>query len=499
MTSSASGATIMANSNLPFSRDAYDDLADLFLTEPIDRAGRADPGSDAPLRFPLEAAGKSLAPAPLSTARSPRLLAIMRVNLPVIAGPWLEQAAAAIASQAGPVVLIRERGGKACLDLVAGRDGQQAAAAALAGPPESLPAAVEQLRDVIACWVVEAPSNADSRPSDWTGFDEIVLLTGADEAATVAAFAQAKSICASVRARPTLSLVVVGSDEETARRAAGRITQACAESLDCAIELRAIVRRMQPVPMRHLGRFVQAGKLTAQIADSLNRAAGKPIRQSQGPVHSEPKQASLPVAVTIPRVVLRPRTAAPAPTQPPGPRVGPRPAQVPPAEEQTIATSVTADQPSRHPSHEPAAVTAQAVPSTPPTDLHAPRTTQPPDTLLSLLGDLRPLEIDCPRAPGVELGFDLQGRLHAMAEDDSHESLQRLFVACDWVREHRALLCRLNPWLASVAGARGTVEVTPHLFTSRPRERRHLADGALRLHILVRDAADGIVAHLELN
>lgn len=133
--------------------------------------------------------------------------------------------------------------------------------------------------------------------------------------------------------------------------------------------------------------------------------------------------------------------------------------------------------------------------------VHMPQSAQSPGALLSLLNDLRPLEIDCPRALGVEFGFDLQGRLHALVEDVAPDALQRLFVACDWVREHHALLGCLNPWLASAAGARGAVEVTPHLFTSRPRERRHLADGPLRIHILVRDpaSADKVVAHMELN
>lgn len=501
----------MANSNLPFSRDAYDDLADLFLTEPAAASKHlAEPIGDTPLPFPGRRTCQAVdaKPAGASAVRPSRLMAIMRVNLPVIAGPWLEQAAAAIASQVGPVVLIRERNGKACLDLVAGRDGQQAAAAALAGPADSLPAAVEQLKPVIACWVVEAPVCAETRPTDWAGYDEVVLLTGADEAATVAAFAQAKSICASATVRPRLSLVVVGSEEEAARRSAGRIAQACEESLDCAIELRAIVRRMQPVPMRHLGRFVQSEELTLAMADALSHASGKPIASPVAPLKREPEWTAPPASVTVPRVVLRPRTAAASPaatlpTVPPELRSTPRLHQAPAAEARSVPSRFVPEEPRRSADREPPATESRPTPPVQPAIAEpSSRQAEPVGTLLSLLGDLQPLEIACPRAPGVELGFDLHGRLHALAEDDSAEALQRLFVASDWVREHGALLTRLNPWLASAACAdRGAVEVTPHLFTSRPRERRHLADGSLRIHILVRDAAGTgrIVAHLELN
>lgn len=112
------------------------------------------------------------------------------------------------------------------------------------------------------------------------------------------------------------------------------------------------------------------------------------------------------------------------------------------------------------------------------------------------------MQVDCPRASGVEFGFDAAGALHALAEDDTDASLQRLLVACDWAREHAALLQRLNPFLAHEAGAEAAaLRIVGHLFTSRPRDRRHLADGSLRLHVLIRDASDRrvVLAHVDLN
>jgi len=492
----------MANSNLPFSRDPYDDLADLFLTEPTQESSPADPGGHAPLPFPLRAATGACEsrPTEASAVKAPRLMAIVRVNLPVIAGPWLEQAAAAIASQAGPVVLIRERHGKLGLDLVAGRDGQQAAAAALATPAESLPAAVEQLQHVIACWVVEAPSSAAARPAEWDGFHEIVLLTGADQAATVAAYAQAKSICASASHRPAISLIVVGSEEDAARRSAGRIARACKESLGCAIELRAIVRRMQPVPMRNLGRFPQIGELGVSIAEALGRRSVWPVASPVAPVEIESPQAAPPVSLTLPRVVLRPRAAAKSSIETAGspmPMCEPSPAT--PAE--PVPTPPVARQPAPDVSRGTLGEAAESASSISPAIAKTTQRDESGGTLLSLLCDLQPLEVVCPRAPQVELGFDRTGCLHTLAEDDSAEALQRLLVASDWAAQHSDLLRRLNPWLAlAAASGGGPARVTSHLFTSRPRERRHLADGSMRIHILIRDAAAGkVVSHLELN
>ncbi len=496
----------MANSNLPFSRDAYDDLADLFLTEPAAGSQPAHPIGDAPLPFPRRTADEASEPRPTGPTAPcpPRLVAIVRVNLPIIAGPWLEQAAAAVASQDGPVVLIRERNGKVCLDLVAGRDDQRDVAAALAATPvESLPAAVERLNQIIGCWVVETPSSEDARPRGLEGLDEIVLLTGADEAATVAAFAQAKSIVASTRRRPALSLIVVGSEEETARRSAERIAHACEKSLKCAISLRAVVRRMQPVPMRHLGRFTQAGELTSAIADALSRPAQRLSATPEVPLETDSSRAARPADATIPRVVLRPRTAPPATIEATDLPPRPNPRRAPGTESLPTVPTPTADEerlPAMH--REPVRDGVQTAPPIHPPLAKPPPGIESPGTLLSLLGDLQPLEMACPRAPGVELGFDLHGRLHTLAEDDSADALQRLVVASDWAREHGELLTRLNPWLASAARvAGGAVDVTAHLFTSRPRDRRHLADGALRIHILIRDAASPgrIVAHLDLN
>lgn len=122
-------------------------------------------------------------------------------------------------------------------------------------------------------------------------------------------------------------------------------------------------------------------------------------------------------------------------------------------------------------------------------------------SLIDLVAGLKAMNVDCPRAPGVEFAFDSDGGLHALAEDESDASIQSLHVACDWAREHSHLLARLNPFLASHAGGALTAAITAHLFTSRPRERRHLADGPWRIHILVRDGVDSsrIAVHLELN
>lgn len=489
----------MTNPNIPFSRDAYDDLADLFLTEPVESASPADNADDVlPLPFPGRAVSSETRSHPTRprVAFSPRLVAMMRVNLPVIAGPWLEQAAAAIAAQAGPIALIRQRSEHTTMDLVSGRDAQQAAAAALTGPTESLPGTVARLRHIISCWIVEAHANSSEQPPDWSAFDEVVLLTGADEAATVAVFAQIKAICAAADPAPRLSLVIVGSDEHTATNSGDRIVQACHDSLNCTVQLRAVVRRMQPVPMRHLGRFARHDALVETLAAALNQPQPTPAPSASAAPAAAPATAT--PAAAGGRVALPPRLAPPTPTDPPVAEV------IPPRRVAATSNGNASHHAPTAPGPAPAAPGASAAPGPaidpPANGDHTPQAEVDRDTLVALLSDLQPLDVECPRAAGVELAFDQRGGLHVVAEDDSDAALQRLYVACDWVREHQNLLTRLNPWLA--ASARGRAPgITPHLFTTRPRERRHLADGALRIHILVRDAQSGgkVITHLDLN
>lgn len=482
----------MANPNLPFPSNAYDDLADLFLTEPAEssdpHAAHDDPD---PLPFPGRAATPSSEPRTMPAER-PRIISILRVNLPVIAGPWLEQAAASIAAREGPVVLLRERGHQTSIDLVAGRDGQTAVAAAQTAPTSSLPAAIAQLGSAVAYWIVESPAATEPGHHDWSHIDELVLLTGADEAATVAAFAQAKAICTAAAPPPRLSLVVVGSDDATARRAAGRIIKACEDSLECAISLRAVIRRMHPVPMRHLGRFPCESELVNVLASALTAPPNSVSADVQAPAVPQPR-ADAPTNRVALRPRLQPQTSDPPVPEAPRPaaRVAtPRPTRVkfdgpsPPASTEAMAP----EEPDvRRAADSPAAASASEP------------ETQPAQSLLSRLSELRPLNAVCPRAAQVELGFDGAGRLHALIDSDVEGALQQLLVASDWLREHHALLLQLNPWLA--AAPHGGSEPVLHLFTTRPRQWRHLADGAIRIHIVWKDDADGgrIVDHTDLN
>ncbi len=479
----------MTNSNVPYSRDAYDDLADLFLTDSHSaspQAARGESGPGEPLRFPARtgAEGEAKHESRRPKARG-RLLAMMRVNLPVIAGPWLEQAASVLAAELGPVALLRERGSHVMLDLIAGRAGQQAVSALRSDsdPATTLESAVRQLRDVMACWAVEAPTPSASGGVDWSQFDEIVLLTGADEAATVAAFAQVKALQAAVEVMPRLCLIVVGSEDDAARRAGGRIARACEESLGCDVELRAVVRRMQPVPMRHLGRFDRVQGSAALIARVLVEAGAASRAVS---VEAPAAARAEVVQGAPPRVALRPAALRTEAVEAPAGRPAERPVvKVPFSNEPAVAAARERNRSD--------GATERACSRSQPSEPSA----APTVTLVSLLSDLRPLDATCPRAPEVELAFDQQGRMHALVEDDGDASLQRLIAAGDWACEHGDLLRKLNPWLS----ANGEASAAPvlHLFTARPRERRLLADGSMRVHILVRDSDGAVVTHLDLN
>lgn len=497
----------MANPNAPTSRSAFDDLADLFLTEhdnaPLAHAGAAIEESNAharrlaPTPFPTDSAA-GLDPAEARFA--PRggkasLVAVAVVNLPVISGPWIDQAAALLAAQRGPTALIRHRGGKASLDLIAGREAQDAAAAALDGSIEGFDAAVQRCRRVVSLWMVEVRLCPDAPAVDLSAYDELVLLTGADEAAIVAAFHQIKRlgpIPPSVRLR----LIVAGSEESAAHLAAERINQACLHSLNHGIEVCGVMARMQPIPMRHLGRFDIAGGLDARLAEALNSPAPGCDQASAQPVSTETAGGAdhLPAA----RVALRPRLG-PAPSmdgaaqRPASNRAAPRAM----ADEPPAARAVRAEDEAPHSPRE--QVAAPRPPINGRRERNADGAANSAASLVDLVEGLKAMRLECPRAPGVEFAFDAHGALHALIEDTSDDSLARLYVAIAWAGEHQALLAQLNPFLASAAAS--GPPVTAHLFTSRPRERRHLADGPWRVHILVRDEVDPnrVAMHLDLN
>lgn len=450
-------------------RSEFDDLADLFLT---------DDGAAAVADCPAAARAESGGESPI--ARAPRIAALLVVNLPVFSGPWVDQAAAHLASQRGPTALLRRREGQISLDLFATRDVQQAAARATGAAPADLASIVECCRSAVAQWVVEIrPEDAGSAPGPGA-CDELILISGADEAAVVAAFGQIKRLDAVWRSRP-IGLVVAGSEQEAARRAAERIVQACRNSLELDVELRGIVPRMQPIASRPVAHLEERGDPLTVLAGVLSQPRVEPADRRAPAAQSESESPTAPVAPAAPRVALRPRPVPAAPL----PSVA---AAHPPHERMLRPTTPSgrsgeamrgADEPLAAPAVRPAA---------------------PARTLTDLVPGLKGMDLFCPRAEGIEFAFDSNGRLHALVEEDSESALARLHVACDWAGEHYSLLSRLNPFLAAPGGARGP-EVIAHLFTSRARERRHLADGSWRVHILVRDPTDAgrIAAHLELN
>lgn len=458
----------MIKPSAPLHRSEFDDLADLFLTD--DGAAEV---AHRPAAACAQGGGES------SNTQAPRIAALLVVNLPVFSGPWVDQAAAHLASQRGPTALLRRREGQISLDLFATRDVQQAAARATGPAPADLASIVECCRSAVAQWVVEIrPEDAGSAPGPGA-CDELILISGADEAAVVAAFGQIKRLDAVWRSRP-IGLVVAGSEQEAARRAAERIVQACRNSLELDVELRGIVPRMQPIASRPVARLEERGDPLTVLAGVLSQPRVEPADRRAPAAQNGPESHTAPAA---PRVALRPRPA-PAPPLPP------------------VAAAHTSHEQMLRPTT-PSGRSGEAMRDADvsrPAPAVGPAAPAPARTLIDLVPGLKGMDVLCPRAEGVVFAFDSNGRLHALVEEDSESALTRLHVACDWAGEHYALLSRLNPFLAAPGGARGS-EVIAHLFTSRARERRHLADGSWRVHILVRDPADAgrIAAHVELN
>ena len=553
---SASGARIAPAIVPPPGCEAFEEIADLFLT-PVDECvdpfdALLQPALDPPAPIadpighgdaqPLASLGETAADPATSSAvgpdsadEAPAVTALLPVHLPVAAGPWLDQAAAALAQaprDAGPVALIRGRDSAVTLDLFPHRLTNLDLGEALATPPRSLREARRRLVTLFPQWIVQIQSVTDLAAMPDLRVERLVLVTGADQAAVVATYQRLKqwrlSVASEAARTPRLGLIVMGSNPVVATAAARRVGEACRDFLGCEPELLAVVPRMQPVLMRRFGRFaIESDEspvrwinrdLRAKTGDGV---ISKVMANSDGrPASHETMRVAAPrldttlgtkdVGMTeLPAAWSCECSSSAAMADPTQTHLSALPiARLRPAAVDLGSTVTSAyipalpGQPSvscengRHP------LTA-AFPLGGSLDgelsgvNHSETNTAERGNARASLAEHVPglvsLAARCPKATDVELAIDADGRLHALTLDVGDASLERLHVACDWAREHRDLFATCfgvaRPGDAPIA----------HLFTDRPKTRRRLADGALRLHILAKAPAGGALVHLELN
>ena len=225
-------------------------------------------------------------------------------NLPVLAHPWLWHVAARL--DARPTALLR---------LAA--DGVQVAMLNASGPAESdrsdLAAWLLEAATVARRWWVVPRSGGEIDAVSALKAEEIVVVTGGDEAATVAAYQLVRRLVESAksegRGAPMTPLAVVGCTEAAAREAAATVSTAAQAFLGHPVPMAGAFPRLERTPVSHQRFFaeaVQPSELRAAIhmagdaawAGKAASAAGAPA-----PVPTPAIEATSSVAASVPAVV----------------------------------------------------------------------------------------------------------------------------------------------------------------------------------------------------
>ena len=382
------------------------------------------------------------------TADGPTLGAVTTVlvgNLPVMAGLWTTQFADAVARIAGPTALVRFERDDVTIELLRA-DGRQVPPAGPAAVSRWLPRAASTVRR----WLICVP--AETLPAEVLAVgQEILLMTGADEAAVTGAYLRLKYLAdEGINAGTPIErvgLVIVGATTEQAAHAAARIGDAARSFLGVDVETVACLPRIERVessaratypaeecpPIAQFTRELQSARVGASHRFDADLPTASLVMHTEAAA-VEPKFPSMQQPFTSRQEPLAHGDSAMDTTH------APRSGQ---AEHVAHTSQPSHASQSTHTSHA-APHTSHAAPHTP----HpAPARTAPafaalpiaelPLKLVPLLRGLRALGISCPMAPDIELALDDERRMHIVGRADQ---LARVRTARTWAAMHRELL-----------------------------------------------------------
>ena len=354
------------------------------------------------------------------TTDGPTLGAVTTVlvgNLPVMAGLWTTQFADAVARIAGPTALVRFERDDVTIELLRA-DGRQVPPAGPAAVSRWLPRAASTVRR----WLICVP--AETSPAEvLAAGQEILLMTGADEAAITGAYLRLKYLAdEGVNAGTPIErvgLVIVGATAEQAAHAAARLGDAARSFLGVDVETVACLPRIERVessaratypaeecpPIAQFTRELESARVGASHRFDADLPAASLVMHTEAAA-VEPKFPSMPQPFTSRQEPLAHGDSAMDTTHAPHtPHAAP------------------------HTPHAAPARTAPAFAALPIAEL--------PLKLVPLLRGLRALGISCPMAPEVELALDDERRMHIVGRADQ---LARVRTARTWAAMHRELL-----------------------------------------------------------
>lgn len=434
---------------------------------------------------------------------SARRTLVLVGHLPVMSGLWLSQYADREARESGPVALLRIEQDAVQLELF--RVGGRGPAVPMRS---SLADALRAIASGVSTWMV-VPRASEPVPSA-DGFSNVVVLTGSDETAVVAAYGLLKGcversaepaaagraeVTPSRRIMPPLSVAVLGADEEMTARVAERLGRTTRAFLEFAVPVRGDLRQVAPVESAFRGTFdapnPNVEEILAAIAiaerDATRPAAAAPTPRGERfgarPERMPPRARALRDESPLPFVPPSPapRVASARPLAEPPRAVAasdPTPAELAVARttvrsavfrkgalEPEAATSAPATAPA------PASVAGGLPPE--PATMHPARrieiasddgagtglVTHLVDHLVVHIDGFRPVPFRSPRQPDLELATDRDGRLRIVGRP---AQLGAMLAARSWAREHLAILRLACGAIVSNADAALDVVVASH-------------------------------------
>lgn len=163
-------------------------------------------------------------------------------------------------------------------------------------------------------WIIAGPVILDA-VANWSAYDEVVVLTGADQAATVAAYRQIKAIATST-SPPAISVIMAGSPDPIAQAAVDRLLATSSAHLGVAPTCRGIISQMDAgeaakrcsVAMTHDG-------ISDVIASIRARASASRPASPIPPAPRETTESHTPYASPVPLKGLPAVAACSRPTR----------------------------------------------------------------------------------------------------------------------------------------------------------------------------------------
>ncbi len=499
-------------------RDPFDDLADLFLT----------PEEDGDFS---EATGQPEAATPAPESLPPIAVAVAG-HLPVSAGLWLSQLADRLARDQGPTGLVRFVAGQVHIEVFRAGTGHDV------GDPLDLHDALRAATSLAQRWIVVPEASVSSADVLRAADEGLMLLTGADEAAVVAAYRLLKDLAeeAMVEGRPLppISVGVLGAGDVAVASAMMKLHRTADAFLSVDLPLAITMPRMEPLESS-LRIMLPAPRTVAfeDVPDLLRRFVAERggFGVAGGGASTRPEAPSTAWPFAMPPEAGDTR-AGPAGAEPPAeidsPEIQTTPAAASGAVPDTVGSrddEIEAPEATAEVHSNPDALrrlvagrsgpwssmggrnevrTGEQVPveaakltpqasgaSADPPPLHAELdAAEDHEPLLARFEELTPLPVGCPYHPKVELGVDGAGRLHLVA---SHHRLAEVEATAAWVGDHAAMLRLACPGIAA-SGADAIVD----LVTDRPSEVLPLQHSRIRLHLVARITLGGEAGWLRL-